>query len=141
MSKRWQWALLVPYVAVLAYLLWQRHYILLQVASSLVFSVQGAWILWRHYTQRACYSVAQVRWAGWVNLCLGPLMIGLAWHVTAAEQRIAEQRAVAQPQAMGCNGMIWQGHGRPPDECGADALRPWQPAPMQRVPEPAGHNP
>ena len=118
MSKRWQWTLLLIYGAAVAVLFWQRAFISMQLLIGAVFIGQGSWALWRHYMRREIDSPARVGWAGWGNLAVGTLSVGLTLSSWTAEQHIATEPKIW------CGGREWRGYGRPPDECGLDALRP-----------------
>ncbi len=130
MSRWRQQSLLLIYVATLAVLVWQRAYNAAQLLGGTVLIGQGAWALWRHSTRREVAGTKRVVWGGWINLACGIMFVGLALGHLDNQQQVA-----TEPKIM-CGGKEWRGSGRPPDECGLDALRPMplgQPARDQRA--------
>lgn len=118
MGKWRQQPLLLIYIAVLAVLVWQRAFTATYLLIGTVLIGQGSWVLWRHYTRREVGSVKKVVWGGWNNFACGIMFVSLTLATFDDKQHVSDK-----PKIM-CGSKEWRGSGRPPDECGLDALRP-----------------
>lgn len=88
----WRWVPPLIYLVATLILAWQREYVLLQLLSGVGLTLQGGWVLWRHYRQQELKPTSQLRWTGWMPAMSGLVVLGLtsfAVHLQAAERQAA----------------------------------------------------